>query len=110
MSLFFFYYFLGISLTRTPSPTAVSKKFWPDIKVVHVWELKFVLRPKIFAHYNGQLRASHLVLGCVPSYTSYQDLSSALTVGNLLLSYLDVRLPGFLPQRLTSREARHLGP
>lgn len=33
-----------------------------------------------------------------------------MTVGNPLLSYLDVQLPRFLPQRLTSREAKHLDP
>ena len=60
-------------------------------------------------HFNGQLRASHLILGCVPSYISYHDSSSALTVGSPLLSYLDVRLPRFLPRDLTSGEARQLG-
>uniref|UniRef100_A0A7N2MF03 Uncharacterized protein n=1 Tax=Quercus lobata TaxID=97700 RepID=A0A7N2MF03_QUELO len=87
----------------------VSKKFRPDINVVRVQELNFVLRSEIFVHYDGQLKAYHLILGYVPSYTSYQDLSSVLTVGNPLLLYLDVRLPGFLPQGLTSREAKHLG-
>ena len=61
-------------------------------------------------HYDSQLRASHLILGCVPSYTSYQNLSSALTVSSPLLSYLDVWLPGFLLRGLTLEEARHLGP
>ena len=61
-------------------------------------------------HYVGQLRASHLILGCVPYYTSYQNSSSALTVGSPLLLYLDVQLLGFLPKGLTFEEARHLGP
>ena len=60
-------------------------------------------------HYDGQLRASHLILGCMPSYTSYQNSSSAMMVGSLLLSYLDVWLLGFLPRGLTSEEAKHLG-
>ena len=51
-----------------------------------------------------------MILGCVPSYTSYQDSSSALIVGSPLLSYLDIRLQGFLPKGLTTSEARHLGP
>ena len=75
-----------------------------------VEELNFILRSKIFVHYVGQLRASHLILGCVPYYTSYQNSSSALTVGSPLLLYLDVRLLGFLPKGLTFEEARHLGP
>ena len=60
-------------------------------------------------HFDEQLRASHLILGCVPSYISYHDSSSALTVGSPLLSYLDVRLPRFLPRDLTSEEAKQLG-
>lgn len=60
-------------------------------------------------HYNGQLRASQLILGCVPSYTSYQDSSDALTIGSPLLSYLDVRLLRILPHGLTSGKARHQG-
>lgn len=102
---------LSLHLTNSYPPlTVVSKKFRPNINVVRVQELNFVLRSEIFVHYDGQLKAYHLILGYVPSYTSYQDLSSVLTVGNPLLLYLDVRLPGFLPQGLTSREAKHLGP
>ena len=64
-----------------------------------------MLRSEIFVHYDGQL-----ILGCVPSYMSYQDSSGALTIGSSLLSYLDMRIPGFLLHKLTSWEARHLGP
>ena len=71
---------------------------------------QFILRSKIFIHYDRQLRAPHLILGCMPSYTSYQDSSSPLMVGSPLLSYLDVQLPKFLPNGLTSSEARHQGP
>ena len=73
-------------------------------------ELNFILCSEVFVHYDGQLKASYLILGCVPSYTSYQNSSSALMVGSPLLSFLDVWLPGFLPRGLTSKEARHLGP
>lgn len=68
------------------------------------------LNDELVVHYDGQLRASHLILGCVPSYTSYQNSPSALTVGSSLLSYLDMRLPRFLPHGLTSKETRHLMP
>ena len=51
-----------------------------------------------------------MIFGYVHSYTSYQNFSSALTVGSSLLSYLDIQLPGFLPKGLTSEEARDLGP
>ena len=108
-SLLLFFYFLNISLIRPPL-IVVSKKFKPNIRVVHDRELNFILHSEIFMHFNRLLRVSHMILGCVPSYTSYQDSSSALMVDNPLLSYLDIRLPRFLPPGLTSEEARHLGP
>lgn len=69
-----------------------------------------MLRSEIFVHYDSQLRASHLILECIPLYTSYQDPGQALTVGNPLLSYLNVHLRGFLPRGLTLVEARRLNP
>ena len=51
-----------------------------------------------------------MILCCVPSYTSYQDSLGVLTVNSPLLSYLDVRLPRFLLNKLTSGEARCYGP
>lgn len=69
-------------------------------------ELNFILRLEIFVHYDRQLRVSHLILGCMPSYTSYQDS----WISSPLLSYLNVRLPRFLPNGLTNGEARHQGP
>lgn len=84
--------------------------FRPDISIMRIKELNFLLCLEIFMHFNRQLRASHLILGYVPSYTSYQDSSSILTVGSPLLSYLDVRLLGFLLQSLNSEEAKHLSP
>lgn len=87
--------------------TAVSKKFQSDLSIIRTRELNFILRSKICVHYNGKLRASHLILGCMPSYTSYQDSLGALTVGSPLLFDLDVRLQGFMPHKLTSGKARH---
>lgn len=89
---------------------AVSKQFKPDMNILQVQDLNFFLCSEIFIHYDGQLRASHRVLGCVPSYTNYQDPASAIVAGNPLISYLVVWLPGFLPNDLTSSEAQHLGP
>lgn len=89
---------------------AVSKKFQLDLIIVRVRELNFVLRLEIFVHYDGQLQTSHLILGCATSYPNYQDSSTTLTIGSPFLSYLDVRLSGFLPHRLMRGEAQHQGP
>lgn len=103
----YYYYLYFFSLTCPSFLTALSKKFQPDLSIVWTRELNFILGLEIFMHYDGQLKASHLILGCMPSYTNYQDSLGVLTVGGPLLSYLDVRLPGFLPHGLTSGKARH---
>ena len=45
-----------------------GKVFVPDIRAVHVRDLNFVLRSKIFVHWDGQLRASYLVKLFSPSH------------------------------------------
>ena len=52
-----------------------GKKFVSDLIAVQVKDLNFVLRLEIFVHFDGQLRASYLILGCTPIYTSYQPSS-----------------------------------
>nr|POE49377.1 hypothetical protein CFP56_62969 [Quercus suber] len=74
-------------------------------ELVKVQDLNFVLCSNIFMHYDRQLRASHLILDYVPSYTSYRDSRPTLIVGRTLLSYIDIRLPEFLPKGLTVGEA-----
>ena len=73
-------------------------------------DLNFILRSKIFVHKDGQLWASHLILGVNPVYSTWQLFSQALLVDCPLLSYIDVRHANFLPPSLTTNEARDLGP
>ena len=82
---------------------------------MHVKDNNFVIWLEIFVHSNGQLQASHLILGCKPVYFTWQSFSQALLVDNPLLSYIDVRHPNFLPPPLphphsNSCEARDCGP
>ena len=77
--------------------------------MVHVRDLNFTLRFKIFVHWDRQLRASHLILGVDPMYSTWQSFTQALLVGSPLLSYIDVRYSNFLPPKLTIGEARDLG-
>ena len=51
---------------------ANTKRFKKDLRVVHVRDLNFVLRSEIFVHWDGQLRASHLILGIDPVYSTWQ--------------------------------------
>ena len=84
--------------------------FTQDIRTVHVRDLNFVLKSEIFVHRDGQLHASHLILGVDPVYSTLQPFSQALIVDSPLLSYLDVRHENFLPPSITVGEARDLGP
>jgi len=59
---------------------------------------------------DGQLQASHLILGCKPVYSIWQSFSHALLVDSAFLSYIDVRHANFLPSFLTVGEAWDLGP
>ena len=75
--------------------------FTQDIRTVHVQYLNFVLRSEIFVHWDGQLRASRLILGVDPVYSTWQPFSQALIVDSPLLSYIDVRHANFLPPNFT---------
>ena len=92
------------------SSIAEGRLFTLHLRVVHVRDLNFVLRSKIFVHTGRQLRASHLILGCTPVYKTWQPFSQALSVDSPLLSYIDVRHANFLPPSLTTGKARDLGP
>ena len=83
--------------------------FTQDLRVVHVRDLNFVLRSEIFVHWDGQLRASHLILGVEPMYSTWQPFGQALLVDSALLSYIGVRHANFLPPSFTIEEARELG-
>ncbi|KAK9990369.1 hypothetical protein SO802_025354 [Lithocarpus litseifolius] len=87
-----------------------GRVFTSDIKSVHVRDLNFVLRYEIFVHTDGQLRASHLILGCTPVYRTWQPFSQAILVDSPLLSYIDVRHTNFLPPSLIISEAQDVGP
>ena len=89
---------------------AEGRVFTPDLRVVHVRDLNFVLRFEIFVHTDEQLRASHLILGCTPVYKTWQPFSQSLSIDSSLLSYIDVRHANFLPPSLTTGEARDLDP
>ena len=89
---------------------ANTKKFKKDLRVIYVQDLNFVLRLEIFVHWNEQLRASHLILGLEPVYSTWQAFGQALLVDSPLLSYIDIWHANFIPPKLTAGEARGLGP
>ena len=83
--------------------------FIPDIRIVHVRDLNFVLRSEIFVHWEGQIRASHLILNVELVYSTWQPFKQALLVDSPLLSYIDVQHANFLSSRFTVGKAREMG-
>ena len=79
-----------------------GKLFTLDVKTVHVRDLNFILRSEIFVHWDGQLQASHLILGVESIYSTWQPFRQALLVDSPLLSYIDV-----LARELSATEAYH---
>ena len=82
--------------------------FTPNLRVVHVRDLNFVLRSEIFVHWDEQLRASQLILGVELVYSTWQPFEQALLVNNPLISYIDVRHANFLPPMFIVGEAQEL--
>ena len=83
--------------------------FVSDIRTVHAKDLNFILRSEIYVHWDGQLRASHLILEVEPVYSTWQNFRQALLVDSPLLSYIDVQYANFLSPKLTTGEAREFG-
>ena len=83
--------------------------FVQDLRAVHAKDLNFVLRSEIYVHWDGQLRASHLILRVEPVYSTWQPFKQALIVDSPLLSYIDVWYVNFLPPKLSIGEAREFG-
>ena len=77
---------------------------------MHVRDLNFVLRSDIFVHTDGQLWASHLILGYDPVYRTWQPFSQDLLLDSPLLFYINVWHANFLPPKLTFGEARDIVP
>ncbi|XP_050266570.1 uncharacterized protein LOC126710237 [Quercus robur] len=94
---------------QAKSATMDGKVFVQDLRAVHAKDLNFVLRTEIYVYWDGQLRASHLILGVEPVYSTWQPFKQALIVDSPLLSYIDVRYVNFLPPKLTTGEAREFG-
>lgn len=69
-----------------------AKQFKLDPSVIHARYPNFVIQFERFMHFNGQLRAFHLILDYTPTYTSFQGPHQVMTVGNSLISYLDIKL------------------
>ena len=107
--LFVFLLYIFKKLTPFSVYDAESHIIKLSLGLVNARDLNFVLRLEIFVHYDGKLRASHLILGCTLSYFNYQDLGLAFLATHPLLTYIDVHLLGSL-LNISVNEAWERGP
>lgn len=64
---------------------------------MHVRDLNFVFRSKIFMHTDGQLWVAHLILGYNLVYSTWQPFGQALLVDSLL-SYINIQHANLFPR------------
>ena len=93
------------TLTLLLITDANSRHIKRGLDLVNAQDLNFILS----SDYDEQLRTSHLILGLIPLYTSYQDLGSAFLATHPLMTYIDVCLSRFFPN-IFMNKARKKGP
>ena len=64
--------------------------------LVNFTNLNQILRLEIFLHKDGQLRATHIILGYKPSTKRFQSLENVIKARDIRLALIDVAVPGFL--------------
>ena len=103
---FFFYYF-DSDFTCLPPRTNISlssdladkKHMTPQLSLVNVQALNFLLRSEIYVSADGQLRSAPLILDYVPLTRALVEPGQAIRAGSPLLARIVVSVPGFLALR-----------
>ena len=85
----------------------------PAKHLVNFKDLNQILRVEIFLHRDGQLRASHVILGYKPFTKRFQSPKNVIKVRDPRLALIDVVVPGFLlsePPPKGTQDAQLLAP
>lgn len=68
----------------------------PAKHLVNFTDLNQILRFEIFLHKDGQLLATHIILGYKPSTKRFQNPKNFIKARDLRLALIDVAIPGSL--------------
>ena len=68
----------------------------PQIILINVPALNYLLRSQIFVNDDGQLRATHLILDYEPISRTFLDVSNSIRANDYRLARIDMSQPGFL--------------
>ena len=93
---FFFYNELQVSNCLVFLYVTDKEQVNPQISLINVSALNYLLRSQIFVNDDGQLRAAHLVLDYEPLSRSFQDIGNAIRANDYRLAHIDVSRPHFL--------------
>ena len=68
----------------------------PQISLINVPALNYLLRSQIFVNDDEQLRAAHLILDYEPISRTFLDVGNSIRENDYRLACIDVSRPGFL--------------
>ena len=94
--LFFFYNELQVSNCLVFLCLTDKEQVTPQISLIKVPVLNYLLRSQIFVNNDGQLHAAYLILDYEPLSRSFLDVGNAIRANNYRLARLDVSRPHFL--------------
>ena len=75
---------------------ANKERMTPQLSLVNVPTLNFLLRSEIYMSADGQLRAAPLILEYEPLSRALVDAGQAIRASSPRLARIDVSIPGFL--------------
>ena len=78
----------------------------PAKHLVNFKDLNRIFRSEIFLHRDGQLRATHVILGYKPSTKRFQSPKNIIKAKDSRLVLIDVAIPGFLLTKPSSKGIR----
>ena len=68
----------------------------PQISLINMPTLNYLLRSQIFVNDDGQLRAAHLILDYEPILRTFLDVGNSIRANDYRLASIDVSRPYFL--------------
>ena len=95
---FFFFFYNELQVSNYLVFLCLTNKIQvnPQISLINVPALNYLLRSQIFVNDDGQLRAAHLILDYEPLSRSFPDVSNAIRANDYCLVRIDVSRPNFL--------------
>ena len=68
----------------------------PQISLINVPALNYLLRSQIFMNVDGQLRAAHIILDYEPISRTFLDIGNSIRANDYRLAHIELFRPGFL--------------